>query len=63
LWTKLGKTSGRVSFSFGEKALGRKKERVVHVGMWIGNGELSIPEASENLQLLILKPIMPEYDI
>ena len=45
---------------FGEKATGEKKERVVHVGMWIGNGEFI--HSRGLVRISSFDPENPNYD-
>jgi len=61
MWTKTGKNFqvGDLLF-FGEKATEEKKERVVHVGMWIGNGEFI--HSRGLVRIPALNPENPNYD-
>ncbi|MEN2281995.1 C40 family peptidase [Algoriphagus sp. SE2] len=45
---------------FGEKATEEKKERVVHVGMWIGNGEFI--HSRGRVRISSFDPSSPNYD-
>jgi hypothetical protein len=45
---------------FGEKATEEKKERVVHVGMWIGNGEFI--HSRGRVRISSFDPNSPNYD-
>jgi len=45
---------------FGEPATGEKPERVVHVGMWIGNNEFI--HASGKIRISSLDPAAPNFD-
>jgi cell wall-associated NlpC family hydrolase len=45
---------------FGEKSTDEKKERVVHVGMWIGNGEFI--HSRGRVRISSFDPTSPNYD-
>ncbi|QTE23868.1 C40 family peptidase [Polaribacter cellanae] len=47
---------------FGTKATENKKQRVVHVGIWLGNGKMEFIHASGNVHLSSMDSLQPNYD-
>jgi hypothetical protein len=47
---------------FGRKATSEKKQRVVHVGIWLGNDRMEFIHASGNVHLSSMSESEPNYD-
>ncbi|MEE9408688.1 MAG: C40 family peptidase [Polaribacter sp.] len=47
---------------FGRKATTEKKQRVVHVGIWLGNNKMEFIHASGNVHLSSMDSEQPNYD-
>ncbi|QNM84192.1 C40 family peptidase [Polaribacter pectinis] len=47
---------------FGTKATEKKKQRVVHVGIWLGNNKMEFIHASGNVHLSSMDAAQPNYD-
>jgi len=47
---------------FGRKATAEKKQRVVHVGIWLGNGKMEFIHASGNVHISSMSKNEPNYD-
>ncbi|WP_299061852.1 C40 family peptidase [uncultured Polaribacter sp.] len=47
---------------FGTKATAEKKQRVVHVGIWLGNNKMEFIHASGNVHLRSMDKNQPHYD-
>ena len=47
---------------FGTKATANKKQRVVHVGIWLGNNKMEFIHSSGNVHLSSMDSTHPEYD-
>ncbi|MFK8061408.1 MAG: NlpC/P60 family protein [Polaribacter sp.] len=47
---------------FGTKATAEKKQRVVHVGIWLGNDKMEFIHASGNVHLSSMDKNQPNYD-
>jgi hypothetical protein len=47
---------------FGRKATPEKKQRVVHVGLWLGNGKMEFIHASGNVHVSSMSKDEPNYD-
>ena len=47
---------------FGTKATSEKKQRVVHVGIWLGNDKMEFIHSSGNIHLSSMDEKKPNYD-
>jgi len=47
---------------FGKKATSEKKQRVTHVGIWLGNGKQEFIHASGNVHISSMDASQPNYD-
>lgn len=47
---------------FGKKATSEKKQRVTHVGIWLGNGKQEFIHASGNVHISSMDTTQPNYD-
>ncbi|MDX6746771.1 SH3 domain-containing C40 family peptidase [Polaribacter sp. PL03] len=47
---------------FGTKATKTKKQRVVHVGIWLGNNKMEFIHASGNVHMSSMDTVQPNYD-
>ncbi|MCG1035642.1 C40 family peptidase [Polaribacter sargassicola] len=47
---------------FGKKATADKKQRVTHVGIWLGNGKMEFIHSAGNVHLSSMDENHPEYD-
>ncbi|WP_298765194.1 C40 family peptidase [uncultured Polaribacter sp.] len=47
---------------FGKKATSEKKQRVTHVGIWLGNGKQEFIHASGNVHISSMDKTQPNYD-
>ncbi|PQJ78655.1 C40 family peptidase [Polaribacter porphyrae] len=47
---------------FGKKATAEKKQRVTHVGIWLGNDKMEFIHASGNVHLSSMDATQPHYD-
>ena len=47
---------------FGRKATAEKKQRVTHVGIWLGNDKMEFIHASGNVHLSSMDANQPNYD-
>jgi cell wall-associated NlpC family hydrolase len=47
---------------FGTKATEEKKQKVVHVGLWLGNDKMEFIHASGNVHISSMDEAQPNYD-